>query len=463
MKVRLRISETDYKALQEHLFPGDGCEAVAIALCGRRRSAHDHVLTVQQIVPIPYDECKVRTPDRVTWSTARLIPLLKRAAAKDLAIVKIHCHPTGHGWFSEIDDMSESDIFNSVSSWTDSPFPHASVVLLPDGGMFGRAILATGEMQELASILVPGDDIQVWTPAHTSKIPEHFRRHAQLFGAGTTEKLRELSIGVVGCSGTGSPLIEQLARLGAGRLVLLDPDVVELKNLNRIYNSSMEDAYLSRPKVEVMARAIARMGFGANVEVFAGNLISRAGIERVASCDIVFGCTDSVEARHILNRLCAHYLIPYFDLGVKLNADGKGSIDEVCGAIHYLKPEGSSLLDRRVFNMEQVRSEGLKRTDPVAYERELKAGYVHGAREDRPAVISVNTQIASMAVNEFLARLHPFRLDGNEESAVVRISFMQGAIYREPEEQGSGMFRRSIGRADVEPPLSLPDLGNIEK
>ena len=101
MKVRLRLSETDCKALQGHLFPGDGLEAVAVALCGRRRDPKDHVLTVQQLVPIPYNECKVRTPDRVTWSTARLIPLLERAAAKDLAIVKFHCHPTGYEWFSQ--------------------------------------------------------------------------------------------------------------------------------------------------------------------------------------------------------------------------------------------------------------------------------------------------------------------------------------------------------------------------
>jgi hypothetical protein len=305
------------------------------------------VLTVQEVVPIPYAECKVRTPDRVTWPTAKLIPLLNRAAAKDLAILKVHCHPTGYEWFSETDDASDVDIFNSVSAWTDSAYPHASAVMLPGGKMFGRAILASGEMHELPSIMVPGDDIHFWMSGGRGAQPEYLCRHAQLFGAGTTQRIRELSIGVVGCSGTGSPLIEQVARLGAGRLVLVDPDVAEMKNLNRICNSSLEDAYLGIPKVHVMARAIARMGFGTNVEVFAGNLISRRGVEKIASCDVVFGCMDSVEGRHILNRLCAHYLIPYFDLGVKLQADGTGGIDEVCGAIHYVKPDGSTLLGTR--------------------------------------------------------------------------------------------------------------------
>jgi hypothetical protein len=105
----------------------------------------------------------------------------------------------------------------------------------------------------------------------------------------------------------------------------------------------------------------------------------------------------------------------------------------------------------------------LKRTDLEAYERERKAGYIHGVQEDRPAVISINMQIASMAVNEFLARLHPYRLDENTESAIVRVSFVQGATYRQTEGDASGMFHKSIGRGDVEPPLGIPELGGGEQ
>ena len=72
-----------------HLLPGDGLEAVAIALCGRRRGDAVHALSVLDLVPIPYDECSVRRADRVTWLTKRLIPLLERAAKYDLAILKI--------------------------------------------------------------------------------------------------------------------------------------------------------------------------------------------------------------------------------------------------------------------------------------------------------------------------------------------------------------------------------------
>jgi hypothetical protein len=399
----------------------------------------------------------------VTWSTQRLIPLLQEAEKRDLGILKIHSHPGGYPHFSSIDDESDCDLFNSVFGWTDSKFPHASAVMLPDGRMFGRVILRDGSFQPLDSILVPGDDIHFWMSEYRGSLPPSTQRHAQLFGSGTTRRLREMAVAVVGCSGTGSPVIEQLARLGVGRLVLVDPDRVEEKNLNRILNATREDAYLKRPKVEVMARAIARMGFATEVEIIQDDLATPRAVKAVAECDAVFGCMDGVEGRHLLNRLAAFYLLPYFDVGVKLVADGLGGIDEALGAVHYIRPDGSTLQDRKVYTADQLKAAGLRRTDPKAYREQVKAGYIKGVDEDRPAVISINMQMASTAVNEFLARLHPYRYDDNADFAVVRTSFIQGANYREPEGQPSGTFFRQLGKADVRPLLSMPEISEPEE
>ena len=463
MRVKLRLTQTQHKILREHLFPGDGCEAVAVALCGRRRSERHHCLSVRTIVSIPYDECKERTPDRVTWSTRRLVPLLEEAAKHDLAVLKIHSHPGGYDRFSTIDDISDKDLFSSVSVWTETDFPHASAVMLPDGRMFGRAVMPDGDFRDLDSILIPGDDIRLWVPGPSGRAAGFTQRHAQMFGAGTTRLLRELAVAVIGCSGTGSPLIEQLARLGVGRFVLVDPDRVEEKNLNRILNATREDSYLHRPKVEVMARAIAAMGLGTELEIIAAELATPAAIRAVAECDVVFGCMDGVEGRHLLNRLASYYSLPFFDLGVKLEADGEGGIDEAGAAIHYVKPDGATLKDRGVYTSEHLRAAGLRRTDPEAYRAQVQAGYIRGVAEDRPAVISINMQTASMAVNEFLARLHPYRLDDNAESSVVRADFSGGVYYRFGEQAASGMFFAHIGKGDVSPLLSMPNLSETEK
>src|SRR5262245_3442009 len=102
----LRIAGKSVISLKRHLFPGDGKEAVAIALCGRHAGRGADFLLVHEVHPIPYAECPVREPDRVTWLTDTLEPLLLKACKRSLAVVKVHSHPTGYPTFSPQDDKS---------------------------------------------------------------------------------------------------------------------------------------------------------------------------------------------------------------------------------------------------------------------------------------------------------------------------------------------------------------------
>jgi hypothetical protein len=459
MEVVLRLTGKQHAQLKAHLFPGDGKEAVGVALCGGRAGRSRHCLTVRTIVPIPYDQCPVRTPDRITWSTQSLRPLIEEAARRGLSVLKIHSHPGGLDRFSDFDDWSDRDLFTSIHGWMDDDRPHSSAVMLPDGRVFARTVGASGEFAPVSLVSVVSDDLHFWRmPGKASEIPEFARRHAQVFGSGTTSMLSWLSVAVVGCSGTGSPVIEQLARLGAGKLVLVDPDVVEEKNLNRILNATIEDARLRTPKVEVMKRAVARIGLHTEVLAFDRDLADPEVVKAVAECDVVFGCMDSVDGRHLLNRLAVFYLLPYFDVGVKLEADGQGGVDQICGTVHYLQPGGASLLSRRTYTIEQVRAAALKRADPEAYRDQLQSKYIVGVQEERPAVISVNLLFASLAVNEFLARLHPYRDDPNGDFATYRISLTQGRIIQDADGAPCPALARHAGRGDVKPLLDMPAL-----
>ena len=456
-RTTLTLTARQHAELMRHLFPNDGCEAVALVLCGRRRGSQRHRLLVQRIVPVPYDACSVRLPDRVTWSTDVLPPLLEEATRLGLAIVKIHGH-RDFPRFSETDDESDRALFPSIHAWTEDG-PHASAIILGDGHIIGREVDENGRFHSLSSINVVGDNLSFWTSeTQGSPVPEFGQRVAQTFGAGTYNRLRRLRVAVVGCSGTGSPIIEQLARNCVGTLVLVDPDHVEEKNLNRILNATMEDAREGKFKVEVAARAVSRMGLGTVVEAHPRSLFDPNVVLAVAGCDVVFGCMDSVDGRHLLNKLATFYLVPYFDLGVKIEADGNGGVDQVCGGVHYLQPGGSSLLSRHVYTMEQVRSAGLLRTDPTAYRTQLEDGYIRGVQEDRPAVIQLNSLVASLAVNELLARLHPYRLDPNDEYAIHRLSLSHGIYEHESDGEPCSLLARHVGRGDVDPLLEWAEL-----
>ena len=456
---KIRMTGSQHARLQRHLFPSDECEAVAVALCGRRHGEVAHTLLVHDLLLVPYEECAVRAPDQIVWSTSCVLPLLERATRDNLAILKIHSHPGGYPKFSTIDDKSDKDFFASVYGWIDSDDPHASTVMLPGGRMFGRSISADGEFTPTELIAVAGDDLEFWHADQSGLSTQEFaKRHAQLFGQETTQRLTRLSIAVVGCSGTGSPLIELLARLGVGGLVLVDPDLVEEKNLNRILNATREDATLRRPKVEVLGAAVARMGLGTNVRLIANNIATPEAVAAVADCDILFGCVDGAFGRSVLNRIATYYNMPYFDIGIALESDGAGGINEVCGHVHYIQPDRSSLRDRGVFTAKQVQAEGLRLTNPEEYSRQVKEKYIRGVQEDRPAVISINMQLAATAVNEFLARLHPYRYETNDEFAVVSTSFIQGQNYRSRDKWPASALAKKAGRGDLVPLLDMPTI-----
>ena len=121
-------------------------------------------------------------------------------------------------------------------------------------------------------------------------------------------------------------------------------------------------------------------------------------------------------------------------------------------------PAGSSLLSRHVYTMEQVRAAGLHRTDPAAYRTLLGDGYIRGVQEDRPAVVQLNSLVASLAVNEFLARLHPYRLDPNGDYAAHRLSVSHGIYEHEEDGQPCLTLVRHVGRGDVSPLLDWAEL-----
>lgn len=462
--VSLSLTGLQHRRLREHLFPGDGKEAVAIALCGRRAGGRRHRLLVRSLHLVPHEACTQRSSVTVAWSTDVMIAWLQEADRRGLSVVKFHSHPGDLQRFSEQDDLSDDALFPCISDWVEAEVPHASAIMLPDGRVFGRVFRGDGAWDPLESVAVAGDDMSIWhadefDAAPSAALPEFTKRHAQAFGETTTRRLRRLSAAVIGASGTGSIVIEQLVRLGIGRLVIVDDDIVKDLNLNRILNATSADAAARRLKVDVSGDAIEGLGLGTIVERHAANLKDREAVLAVAGCDVLFGCVDTAEGRFVANLLSAFYLIPYIDVGVALDADDLGAITQVCGYVHYLQPDLSSLVSRGAVSMDDVRAEGVRRQNPAFYEAHRRAGYIRNVDEDRPAVISVNTVMAGMAVNELLARLHDFRDEPNRDYGVIGISISQVAFYPEPE---SGIPCRImapyVGRGDLEPLLNQPEL-----
>jgi hypothetical protein len=253
-----------------------------------------------------------------------------------------------------------------------------------------------------------------------------------------------------------------MIRLGVGAIILVDDDTVEDRNVNRILNSTMEDARAKRYKVDVIGDAIERVGLGTTVIRHSKNLWKPEVVRSVAQSDILIGCMDTVDGRFLLNKLATYYNLPYFDIGIRLdthrNGARKGTIREACGTINYLQPGRSSLLSRGLFTMADVAAAGLRRTDPAAYAQQVADGYITGGQNHRPAVISINMMGASLLVNELLGRLHPYREEPNGCYASVTFSLASMELIPEAEEGICDILGGQVGKGDTAPLLNLIEL-----
>ena len=62
------------------------------------------------------------------------------------------------------------------------------------------------------------------------------------------EKLKFSNICIVGCGGIGCVLAELLARAGVGKITLIDPDTIEMSNLQRQLAFTPQDLGFIRQK-----------------------------------------------------------------------------------------------------------------------------------------------------------------------------------------------------------------------
>jgi tRNA A37 threonylcarbamoyladenosine dehydratase len=217
--------------------------------------------------------------------------------------------------------------------------------------------------------------------------------------------LADADVTVVGLGGLGSLITTQLAHIGVGRgngqLTLVDPDVVEESNRSRIIGATPDDAgdpeatpdsdtvvpaqwaddidALGTPKVDVAERYISDIDPRIRVEKVREVGESEAGIDAMATADLVISAVDQQAPRRNISQVCQQYLRPLVDAGVGINTEDALSLASrvtVAGA-------GRRCLD----------CAGALNEDRAIHEQ-------HGEDEpygvgEQPAVMTVNNEAAS--------------------------------------------------------------------
>ncbi len=457
--IALALSGEIHAQVQRHLFPNDGYEAAVILLCTRTPGPRLRLL-VREALPIPYEACIRRERDAMTWPGWFFEEAIDRGEAEGLCLILLHSHPGGLFDFSEVDDLSDlttiRSLFQAYGDW------HGSAIMVSNGAIRARLYGSDMVPRSVDLVACAGDDIRFWWNDEPSLAETGVRPVA--FTSGMTAELSRLTAIVIGVSGTGSIQAEQAARLGFGGVTLIDFDRIKRRNLNRILNTTLADVAARRLKVEAFAKAITTYrGPGIATPVNA-SINTRDAVLAASQGDVLFCCVDTLEARHLADLIAAAFLLPLFDVGVVIPVRTAGSgiaILDAVGRIDYVQPGGATLGDRKVYTPETLRAEYLRSVAPDAHAQEIEAGYIKGAVEEAPAVITLNMRAASSCMNEFILRAYPFRLDPNRGYSRIQFSLAAGDEDHFSEDHFEIRPNPILGQGATEPLLGLPALATL--
>jgi len=416
-RIQLRLTGGQHEQLYRHLFPGDGDEHGAVILAGVTTFDDDITMVARDVV-LARDGIDYVAGERgYRMLTAGFVTAQSdRAAREGLAYIAVHCHGgTDSVALSPDDRRSQQRGYPALLDILDGP-PVAGVVFALEAAA-GDLWLPRQPPKPIDRVVLSGSNRIVLTlnasaePAAAAR----YGRQALMFGDAGQHILAGLTVAIIGCGGIGSIVVELLAKLGVGHLILIDPDHVTTTNLPRLIGATDRDARswltderrprwlrnlgakLATKKVHLSAR-VARC---ANPDIAITEIVGDVTDDNVAkallTADYLMLAADSFHARLVTNAVAFQYGIPAVQLGAKVRVDeSTGDVIDVYSVVRPFGPEHGCLWCNGLIPPERLASEA------VSAEQRRAQRYVDDDAVEVPSVITLNSVAASHAVNELL-------------------------------------------------------------
>jgi molybdopterin/thiamine biosynthesis adenylyltransferase len=196
-------------------------------------------------------------------------------------------------------------------------------------------------------------------------------------------------VAIVGLGGGGSHIAQQLAHIGVGHFRLIDPDVIESSNLNRLVGATQEDVEFGRPKVEIARRNI--LGVRPWAEVNVAQKKWQDADDLIKDAHVIFGCVDGYSQRDYLEGAARRNLIPYIDIGMDVVKISENDY-AIAGQMVMTRPGGPCMKCLGFI------------TDSLLNDEENR----YGDAGINPQVVWSNGTLASLAVGAFVKLFTPW-------------------------------------------------------
>ena len=354
-------------------------------------------------VVLPFDDER-ELRGNASFEATYLTRAARLACSGQAGLAFMHSHLSG-GWqdMSETDVVAERDRIAPVARASGLPLVGLTLgtdgswsarFWIWDGNRFGR--IWCGKTRVVGRVMrVTFNDRKLPPPKRKPTL----RRTTDTWGKIRQSDIARLHVGIVGVGSVGAVVAEALTRIGVRKLTLIDPDKVEIHNLDRLLYASSRD--VGRPKVRLVANNLRRNATADffQVSTYEDAIQTESCYRTALDCDVLFSAVDRPLPKDLLNCIAYTHCIPVISGGVFIGNKPNGTLGQAAWSVVTAGPERRCL-----------RCDGQYTTSDVAMERDGSLddpAYIPDAQsaEGRPTnqnVFPFSTNLASFMVMEMI-------------------------------------------------------------
>ena len=385
--VDVRIEADMFAVVREHVEDFRRGEEAGFLVCSVSAVPEGYALIAREWLPVPEAEIERNANGSVlSWSAKFNGLALQRAFDLNGTLVLVHSHGHSRPSFSGDDQLKEPPLFAPASRMLD-PFPTGSM-LLGRGDAAGSFWQGGQRGPRFRRLVVLDDTIETWRAEPLeSRARKRLDRLTPVIGLEGDAKLAEARVAIIGISGGGSHVLQQLAHQGVGTILPIDDDVIDETNLGRVVGATHFDIDRTK-KVDLAERVAKAIDPDINVEKLDGRFPSPTTVAKLKTADVIVSCVDTFRAREDINAFCRRYAIPLVDIGMTIETTGE-QLARADGQVIASIP-GHPCMRCWFLTDEVLQKE--ERERPVGYNRDPNA-------PGDPQVVSMNGTLASEACN----------------------------------------------------------------
>lgn len=383
--------------LLKHVREGQTQEELCFALWRPSTGATRKSALIFDIVP-PFEGDR-HLHGNVSFEAGYLARAVKIACSRKTGLAFMHNHLSG-GWqdMSDEDVVAERDRISPPTRATGLPL--VGLTLGIDGSWSARFWTWDGRRFNRSwcdKVRVVGRRLSVTFNDDTMPPPRRqpmLRRTIDTWGVARQRDIARLRIGIVGVGSVGCMVAETLARIGVEKLVLIDPDRVEMHNLDRLLYAGKED--IGVYKVELVSKHLRNSATAENFEVrtHTDPIQYESSCASALDCDLLFSAVDRPLPKDLVNRIAYTHCIPVVSGGVFIDTKPDGTLGQAAWSVSMVGP------GRRC-----LRCDGQYSTSDVAMERDGSLddpSYVRGVATGGEGPINQNVFPFSVNLASFM-------------------------------------------------------------